>query len=84
MKCLQPSFGGINLEDIAQPKCFKILDVLRRSKDMQIPVWHDDQQGTATIVLAGLFNALKIVNKKLNEVLFSMVGSGAANMAVAV
>ncbi|MFX1505757.1 MAG: NADP-dependent malic enzyme [Promethearchaeota archaeon] len=83
VKCLQPSFGGINLEDIAQPKCFKILDVLRRSKDMQIPVWHDDQQGTATIVLAGLFNALKIVNKKLNETLFSMVGSGAANMAVA-
>ncbi len=83
VKCLQPSFGGINLEDISQPKCFKILDVLRRSKDMQIPVWHDDQQGTATIVVAGLFNALKIVNKKLNETLFSMVGSGAANMAVA-
>jgi malate dehydrogenase (oxaloacetate-decarboxylating) len=83
VKCLQPSFGGINLEDISQPKCFKILDVLRRSKDMQIPVWHDDQQGTATIVVAGLFNALKVVNKKLDEVLFSMVGSGAANMAVA-
>ncbi len=83
VKCLQPSFGGINLEDISQPKCFKILDVLRRSKDMKIPVWHDDQQGTATIVVAGLFNALNMVNKELNETLFSMVGAGAANMAVA-
>ncbi len=83
VKCLQPSFGGINLEDIAQPKCFKILDVLRGSKDMRIPVWHDDQQGTATIVVAGLLNALKVVNKGLDEVLFSMVGAGGANMAVA-
>jgi len=83
VKCLQPSFGGINLEDIAQPKCFKILDILRRSKDMQIPVWHDDQQGTATIILAGVFNALKLVNKRLDEALFAMVGSGAANMAAA-
>ncbi|MFX0182335.1 MAG: NADP-dependent malic enzyme [Candidatus Hodarchaeota archaeon] len=83
VKCLQPSFGGINLEDIAQPKCFTILDALRRSKDVRIPVWHDDQQGTATIIVAGMLNALKYLNKKLNEVIFSMVGAGAANMAAA-
>lgn len=83
VKCIQPSFGGINLEDIAQPKCFKILDSLRFSKDVHIPVWHDDQQGTAAIITAGMFNALGYLNKKLDEVLFSMVGAGAANMAAA-
>jgi malate dehydrogenase (oxaloacetate-decarboxylating) len=59
---LQPSFGGVNLEDIAQPKCFRILDTLRA--EAEIPVWHDDQQGTATVTLAGLMNALKVVGKK--------------------
>ena len=59
---LQPSFGGVNLEDIAQPKCFRILDTLRT--EAEIPVWHDDQQGTATVTLAGLMNALKVVGKK--------------------
>ena len=83
VKCLQPSFGGINLEDISQPKCFKILDVLRRDKDVRIPVWHDDQQGTATIIVAGVINALKYLNKKLDKVSISMVGAGAANMAAA-
>lgn len=83
VKCIQPSFGGINLEDISQPKCFKVLDVLRSSKDVHIPVWHDDQQGTATIIVAGMFNALNYYNKKLNEVIISMVGAGAANMAAA-
>ncbi|UCG03925.1 MAG: NADP-dependent malic enzyme [Candidatus Heimdallarchaeota archaeon] len=83
VKWLQPTFGGINLEDISQPKCFKVLDTLRRSKDVRIPVWHDDQQGTATIIIAAMFNALKYVNKKLDETLFSMVGAGAANMATA-
>ncbi len=58
---LQSSFGGINLEDIAQPKCFRILDELREK--CEIPVWHDDQQGTATVTLAGLMNALKVVGK---------------------
>lgn len=82
VKWLQPAFGGINLEDISQPKCFKILDSLRRSRDLRIPVWHDDQQGTATIIIAAMLNALKYVNKKLDETLFSMVGAGAANMAV--
>ena len=76
---LQPSFGGINLEDIAQPKCFYILDELR--KRSRIPVWHDDQQGTAAITLAGLINAVKFVGKKLNNVKIAMVGAGAANTA---
>jgi malate dehydrogenase (oxaloacetate-decarboxylating) len=80
VKWLKPSFGGINLEDIAKPKCFYILDRLR--KEMDIPVWHDDQQGTATIVTAGAINALKIVGKKLDTALVSMVGAGAANIAI--
>ena len=81
VKWLRPSFGGINLEDIEKPKCFYILDKLR--KEMDIPVWHDDQQGTATIVTAGVINALKIVNKKMENTLVSMVGAGAANIAIA-
>ncbi len=79
VKWLQPSFGGINLEDISQPKCFRILDTLRASAE--IPVWHDDQQGTATIVLAGLINALRVVGKKASEVTVAMVGAGASNVA---
>src|SRR5467141_4321186 len=81
VRWLQPSFGGINLEDIAQPKCFDILDTLR--KDMPIPVWHDDQQGTGTVVCAGLMNALKIVGKKMSEAQICMLGAGAANIAIA-
>lgn len=81
VKWLKPSFGGVNLEDIAKPKCFYILDRLR--KEMDIPVWHDDQQGTATIVTAGAINALKIVGKPLDSALVSMVGAGAANIAIA-
>jgi malate dehydrogenase (oxaloacetate-decarboxylating) len=69
----------VNLEDIAQPKCFYILDKLRH--EAHIPVWHDDQQGTAAVNLAGLINSLKIVGKKLNEVKIAMVGAGAANTA---
>ena len=76
---LQPGVGGINLEDIAQPKCFYILDTLREKAD--IPVWHDDQQGTATVTLAGLINALKVVGKKMNEVKIAFIGSGASNVA---
>ncbi|HUK28872.1 MAG TPA: NADP-dependent malic enzyme [Candidatus Acidoferrales bacterium] len=79
VKWLQPSFGGVNLEDIAQPKCFRILDTLR--PECEIPVWHDDQQGTATIVLAGLINALHLVGKKAQDVTVSMVGAGASNVA---
>ncbi len=81
VKWLQPSFGGINLEDIAQPKCFHILDTLRR--EMDIPVWHDDQQGTAAVTLAGLINGLKFVGKKIDQVKVAMIGAGAANIAVA-
>ena len=81
VKWLQPSFGGINLEDIATPKCFYILDTLRR--EMEIPVWHDDQQGTAAVTLAGLVNALKVVGKKKEAVSITLIGVGAANIAIA-
>jgi malate dehydrogenase (oxaloacetate-decarboxylating) len=81
VRWLQPSFGGINLEDISQPKCFEILDSLRN--DLGIPVWHDDQQGTGTVVCAGLINALKIVGKKRKDATVAMLGAGAANVAVA-
>ncbi|MBA7615782.1 NAD-dependent malic enzyme [subsurface metagenome] len=80
VKWLQPSFGGINLEDLANPKCFYILDTLR--KEMEIPVWHDDQQGTAAVTLAGLVNALKVVGKKKEEVSMTLIGVGAANVAI--
>jgi malate dehydrogenase (oxaloacetate-decarboxylating) len=76
---LAPSFGGVNLEDIAQPKCFDVLDRARRTLD--IPVWHDDQQGTAVGVLAGLRNALRVVGKRLDTVKIALVGCGAANTA---
>jgi len=81
VKWIQPSFGGINLEDIAQPKCFEVLDALQGQLD--IPVWHDDQQGTGTVVLAGFINALKVVGKRISEVRISMIGAGAANVALA-
>lgn len=79
VKRLEPSFGGINLEDIAQPKCFTILDRLRR--EMSIPVWHDDEQGTATIILAGLMNAVKLVGKKISNLKLAIIGMGAAGIA---
>lgn len=78
---LQPGFGGVNLEDLSQPKCFRILDTLRARAE--IPIWHDDQQGTATVTLAGFLNALKIVGKKIEDVQIVFVGSGASNVAVA-
>jgi malate dehydrogenase (oxaloacetate-decarboxylating) len=80
VKWLQPSFGGINLEDISSPKCFRILDTLR--KEMDIPVWHDDQQGTGAVTLAGLVNALKVVGKKKEDVSLTIIGVGAANIAI--
>jgi len=76
---LQPGFGGVNLEDISQPKCFYILDTLREKAE--IPIWHDDQQGTATVTLAGLINALKVVGKAMSEVKITFIGCGAANVA---
>ena len=80
VKILQPSFGGINLEDINNPKCFYILDTLR--KECRIPVWHDDQQGTAAITLAGIVNALKVVGKDKKKVKVVNIGVGAANVAI--
>lgn len=80
-KWLAPTFGGINLEDIAKPKCFYILDRLR--KELDIPVWHDDQQGTAAVVLAALINALRIVGKSKETARIALIGAGAANIAVA-
>ena len=81
VKWLQPTFGGINLEDISHPKCFHILDTLRR--EMEIPVWHDDQQGTACVTVAGLLNAVKIVGKKMEDIKIALIGAGAANIAIA-
>lgn len=81
VKWLQPTFGGINLEDISHPKCFHILDTLR--EEMEIPVWHDDQQGTACVTVAGLLNAVKIVGKKMKDIKVSLIGAGAANIAIA-
>jgi malate dehydrogenase (oxaloacetate-decarboxylating) len=76
---LEPTFGAINLEDIAQPKCFRVLDALRAR--LSIPVWHDDQQGSATALLAGLLNAARVVGKDLRGIRIAMVGMGAANVA---
>ena len=80
VKLVQPGLGGINLEDIAQPKCFRILDTLR--EECEIPVWHDDQQGTACVTLAGLINALKVVGRRIDDVEIAFIGSGAANVAI--
>jgi malate dehydrogenase (oxaloacetate-decarboxylating) len=76
---IQPGFGGVNLEDLSQPKCFRILDTLRQKAE--IPVWHDDQQGTAMVTLAGLINALKIVGKEMSKARIVFVGTGASNVA---
>ena len=81
VKMVQPSFGAINLEDISQPNCFKVLDELRDACD--IPVWHDDAQGTACVTLAGVLNALKLVNKKLSDVRIVMLGAGASMTTIA-
>ena len=81
VKLIQPSFGGINLEDISQPKCFRVLDMLRSDPGINIPVWHDDQQGTATVILAGVLNALKVVGKRIEDIKVALIGTGAANVA---
>lgn len=75
------SFGGVNLEDIAAPRCFEIERKLKEKCD--IPIFHDDQHGTAVITLAGLMNALKVTGKKLSEVKIAMNGAGAAAIAIA-
>ncbi len=79
---IQPTFGGINLEDIEKPKCFYVLEKAREK--LQIPVWHDDQQGTATVILAGLMNAFKIVGKDPKKALITLVGAGSANLRTAI
>ena len=79
VKAIEPAFGGINLEDIESPKCFYLLETLRR--EMNIPVWHDDQLGTAGATLAGLLNALKLTGRNERDTKIVVVGSGAANIA---
>jgi Malic enzyme len=81
VKILEPAFGGINLEDIESPKCFYVLEKLRSL--LNIPVWHDDQQGTAGATLAGLIIALELSGKKSSEVKIVLYGTGAANIATA-
>jgi malate dehydrogenase (oxaloacetate-decarboxylating) len=81
VKMLAPSVGAVNLEDISQPNCFEVLDNLREACD--IPVWHDDAQGTACVTLAGLINALKVVNKKISDVKIALLGAGASNTTIA-
>ncbi|MDY0146231.1 MAG: NADP-dependent malic enzyme [Kiritimatiellia bacterium] len=78
---LTPSFGAINLEDISQPNCFRVLDELRDSCD--IPVWHDDAQGTGCVTLAGLINALKVAGKELDRCRIVFFGAGASNTTIA-
>ena len=80
VKMCQHSFGAVNLEDISQPNCYRVLDVLR--EECNIPVWHDDAQGTACVTLAGLLNALKLTGKKLNDVRIVFYGAGAANSSI--
>ena len=81
VKMVQHSFGAINLEDISQPNCYQVLDTLR--EECEIPVWHDDAQGTASVTLAGLLNALKLVDKDIGEVKTVFLGAGASNTAIA-
>lgn len=81
VKFLEPVFGGINLEDISAPRCFEIEE--RLIKELNIPVFHDDQHGTAVVVLAGLINALKITNKNVNDIEVVINGAGAAGIAIA-
>ena len=80
VKAIAPSFGAINLEDIAAPKCFEIEERLKA--ELSIPVFHDDQHGTAIVVLAGLINAMKVVHKKLSGCKVVTVGAGAAGTAI--
>jgi malate dehydrogenase (oxaloacetate-decarboxylating) len=79
VKLIAPAFGGVNLEDIAAPRCFEVEERLR--KDLDIPVFHDDQHGTAVVVLAALLNALKIVRKQLRKIHVVVTGVGAAGTA---
>ena len=81
VKMVEPSFGGINLEDIQQPDCYRVLDTLREA--CNIPVWHDDAQGTGCVTVSGLLNALKVVDKQFNKVRIVLIGAGASNTTIA-
>ncbi len=81
VKAISPTFGGVNLEDISAPRCFEIEERLKKETD--IPIFHDDQHGTAVVALAGLINALRIVDKKMDEVKIVMNGAGASAIATA-
>jgi malate dehydrogenase (oxaloacetate-decarboxylating) len=78
---LEPAFGAIHLEDIASPKCFEILDTLKEK--LTVPVWHDDQQGTAGVTLAALYNSLIVTNREIDSAKIVLFGAGAANIAAA-
>lgn len=80
VKLLEPNFGGINLEDISAPRCFEIEERLK--KETKIPVFHDDQHGTAIVTMAGLMNALRIVNKDIADIRVVLNGAGAAGIAI--
>src|SRR5690606_3636256 len=80
VKLLEPVFGGVNLEDISSPRCFEIEERLK--KELEIPVFHDDQHGTAIVTVAGLVNALKIVGKKMSDIRVVASGAGAAGIAI--
>ncbi len=81
VKMLEPSVGAVNLEDISQPNCYRVLDTLRAECD--IPVWHDDAQGTACVTLAGLINALKLAGKRIENIKTVLYGAGASNTTIA-
>jgi malate dehydrogenase (oxaloacetate-decarboxylating) len=81
VKMIAPGFGGINLEDIAAPRCFEVEERLK--KELDIPVFHDDQHGTAIVVVAGVINALKVVDKKIEDIKVVVNGAGAAGTAIA-
>ena len=81
VKRCQHSFGAVNLEDISQPNCYKVLDTLR--EECLIPVWHDDAQGTACVTLAGLINALKLTDREIGNTRMVMFGAGASNTTIA-
>ena len=80
VKLIAPNYGGINLEDISAPRCFEIEETLK--KETNIPIFHDDQHGTAIVTMAGLINALKIVDKELTNIKVVLNGSGAAGIAI--
>ncbi|SUM33531.1 NAD-dependent malic enzyme [Staphylococcus gallinarum] len=80
VKLLEPNYGGINLEDISAPRCFEIEERLK--KETKIPVFHDDQHGTAIVTVAGMINALRIVDKDLSDIKVVLNGAGAAGIAI--